>query len=205
MFLIERGGGRAAAPYVAGTSDEDFEGGVRVQTDRQALLNAVLEQYARAVVLADPSRFDVWEALGLTMSQIRVLFLLHREPGIMAGLLAERLGVRPATVTGIVDRLVDQGLVRRCAAPDDRRVVRHQLTVRGSAVMSEISRAGRAYIGGVLEQLDNAALTRLHESLVAFTQAAEALGLLLPVPAAAGGDARGQDGGDARGGADRDG
>lgn len=165
--------------------------------ERRALLDAVLAEYGRAVVLADPSRFDVWEALGLTMSQIRVLFLLHREPGIMAGLLAERLGVRPATVTGIVDRLVDQGLVRRCAAPDDRRVVRHQLTARGSAVMSEISRAGRAYIGGVLEQLDNAALTHLRESLVAFTQAAEALGLLPPVLAAAGGGARG--------GADKDG
>ncbi len=150
--------------------------------EREELLDAALREYSRAVVLSDPSRLEVWEELGLTMSQLRVLFYLNSGPSVTAGKLAERLGVPPSTVTGIVARLVRHDLVARRADPDDRRVVRNCLTARGTEVVSDISRAGRSFMTGVLDRLSSDDLTRLCQALSALTREAESMGLLAPTP-----------------------
>ena len=48
---------------------------------REELLESTRRQYTRAVSLADPNRFAVWEDFGLTMSQLRVLMILNRYSG----------------------------------------------------------------------------------------------------------------------------
>ena len=147
---------------------------------RSDVLGHVITEWGRSVALADPSRLEAWEDLGLTMSQLRVLVILQRDPGVTAGRLADRLGVRPSTVTGIVDRIVKQDLVERQPDPDDRRVVRNTLTDQGQAVVTEISRKGRAFITRVLDSLTDEELQRLLESLTILTSRAESMGLLLP-------------------------
>ncbi len=148
--------------------------------EREHLVDSVLREYSRSVALSDPSRLEIWEDLGLTMSQLRVLLYLNRDPGMTAGRLAERLGVRPSTVTGIVDRLVRHDLVCRRPDSDDRRVVRNLLTPRGSEVMSDISRAGRSFLTNILDRLGDDQLTLVLESLTALTDTAETMGLLPP-------------------------
>ena len=102
-----------------------------VNQRRAELLEQVFTEYSDAAVLADPARLAAWEERGLTMSQLRVLIILNGDPGMTAGNLAERLSVRPSTVTEMVDRLVKQELVERRADPDDRRVVRNFLSATG--------------------------------------------------------------------------
>ena len=146
--------------------------------EREQVVEDVLREYSRAVMLSDPSRLEVWEELGLTMSQLRVLHHLNRQPGMTAGTLAGRLGVRPSTVTGIVDRLVRHELVERRADLEDRRVVRNMLTARGAEVVTDISRAGRMFVTNILDRLPDQSLVDLQRVLGILNEEAVEMGLL---------------------------
>jgi DNA-binding MarR family transcriptional regulator len=138
-------------------------------------IECTLQAYARAVALADPGRLERWVGLGLTITQLRVLFLLRREVGVPAGFLADRLRVTPSTLTRIVDRLVRLHLVRRQEDPDDRRLVRHYLTAEGDHALAEMERTGRAFLVAVLERLPPHKLERLLHALEDLSQAADAV------------------------------
>src|ERR1700689_2007387 len=66
----------------------------------------------------------------LSLPQYRVLGLLDESPAVGAD-LAERLAVRPPSVTAIMDGLVARGLVERRHVVADRRLVDHVLTDEG--------------------------------------------------------------------------
>ena len=124
--------------------------------------------YWAAVHDVDAIRLRVWEERGLTLPQLRILFLLRREPGATTNLLAARLGVTVSTVSGLIDKLVRAGLVERHQNPQDRRVVPLGLTREGEAVVGEVRQINRAYLDGVAEALG--------DDLPAVTEALERLG-----------------------------
>jgi len=92
-------------------------------------------------------------AAHLTMSQLKVLLVLARHDGASGHDLASALGVGPATLTGIVDRLVAQGLVSRREDPVDRRIRRVVLASTGREVVEDILMAGGEYQRRILERL----------------------------------------------------
>jgi DNA-binding MarR family transcriptional regulator len=92
-------------------------------------------------------------AANLTMSQLKVLLVLARHDGASGHDLASSLGVGPATLTGIVDRLVAQGLVTRREDPLDRRVRRVVLESAGCEVVEAIIMAGGEQQRRILERL----------------------------------------------------
>ena len=59
--------------------------------------------------------------LGVTGLQWRLMALLVRQPGMNQGQAAEFLEVEPITLSRMVDRLQDAGMVERRPAPNDRR------------------------------------------------------------------------------------
>jgi len=73
----------------------------------------------------------------LTLPQFDVLAQLQREEGITQQLLADRLLVTKGNVCGLMDRMVEQGLVERRADPDDRRAYMLHLTPKGKALIQE--------------------------------------------------------------------
>jgi DNA-binding MarR family transcriptional regulator len=86
-----------------------------------------------------PPRFTRWamarvpqqaSAGDLSLQQLTVLNLVRTE-GVTLAELARRTMVAPTVITGIVDRLERQGLIRREADPRDRRVNRLVLTEAG--------------------------------------------------------------------------
>lgn len=127
----------------------------------------------RAVTRSDPGRLDAWAGLGLTMTQLRVLFMLRIEEGMPAGALAESLGVTPSTLTRIMDRLVHSKLVSRDPDADDRRIVRHRLTDEGRRVVHDLERTGRERMDAILEHLSEEQLERLVSALRDLTDAIE--------------------------------
>jgi DNA-binding MarR family transcriptional regulator len=131
--------------------------------------------YVRTVGIIDPLRVRTWKELELTVTQLRVLLILRETPGAPAGLLAENLRVTPPTVTGLVDRLVRMGVVRREEDSKDRRLVRNVLTDRGQEVLGEVEREGRAFLTQLFERLSAEQLSNLVESLDALTTAADTL------------------------------
>lgn len=148
-----------------------------VDPNREQLKELVLTEYQYATSLSDPARLEGWEAEGLTTAQLRILYRLNAHRGLKAGDLAAHLGVRPSTVTGIIDRLVKLDLVERNADPDDRRVVRTGLTAHGQQTISELTLESRAYIRSILERLNDAELDAAAAALTRMNQVAQDLGV----------------------------
>ena len=109
--------------------------------EREAMQAATSIMRAQQIVL---SRVD--EALrpwSLTFARYEVLVLLHftRTGSIPLGKMGDRLMLHQASITNLVDRLEEQGLVRRVAHPTDRRTTLAELTADGRRVVQEATRA----------------------------------------------------------------
>ncbi len=139
--------------------------------DQQYLTEAMLA-YGRALAVADPLRLRLWDDRGLTMPQLRVMFHLLHHVDRPVGELADVMNVRPATMTGLTDRLVRQRLIERLADPGDRRVVRVALTDEGRSLVSEIETASRAFLDEIFERMGEEAVERLVRSFEEFADAA---------------------------------
>ena len=73
-------------------------------------------------------------SLGVTGMQRLVLRILGLFPDIAAGEIATILHVHPSTLTGVLSRLLDQGLIARRTHEGDRRRAVLALTTRGRRV-----------------------------------------------------------------------
>lgn len=73
--------------------------------------------------------------VGFTALQWRLLHYLRRYPGMRQGPLAELMEVEPITLSRMVDRLQDSGLVQRRADPEDRRAWQLYLTEKAAELM----------------------------------------------------------------------
>jgi len=84
---------------------------------------------------------------GLTTAQLMALFILRdaRADGLPVSQLAHDLGVSVPTVTGMADRLVEAGMLKRVHSETDRRVVLLRLSREGLNVAEKL--------WGVLEEL----------------------------------------------------
>lgn len=71
---------------------------------------------------------------GIVSAHQVVLLALRHEDGLTASKLAERVGMQPSRLTGLVDTLAERGLVRREPAPHDGRINRICLTADGQAM-----------------------------------------------------------------------
>src|SRR5579883_1577596 len=67
----------------------------------------------------------------LTVAQIRALVFLKHNPQSPMSLLAKEFHIELPSVTSMVDRLIKQELVIRESDPNDRRMVRISLTLKG--------------------------------------------------------------------------
>ncbi len=76
--------------------------------------------------------------LGLTGAQIRVLSRLKRREGATQVELASDMEMRPISLSGLIDKLDNQGLVERRADASDRRINRLHLTPAGRIMALEI-------------------------------------------------------------------
>lgn len=75
--------------------------------------------------------------LGLTVPQMKVLGIIRTAGRISGRRLAATLGVTPAAVVAMCDRLVEQGYVERVADKVDRRVTWFQVSDRVPAEMEK--------------------------------------------------------------------
>lgn len=58
----------------------------------------------------------------LSKTEIMILFMVKKEP-LKATELAEKIGISASTLTGVVDKLVEKGYVKRIRDEKDRRVI----------------------------------------------------------------------------------
>jgi long-chain acyl-CoA synthetase len=107
----------------------------------------------------------------LSLPQYRILGLLT-EGSAVSSALAERLAVRPPSITAVVDGLVSRGLVERRHAEDDRRRVTHVLTSKGEKLLTTANEAVDSRLAGIAGSLETDELTaRALEGLALWRQA----------------------------------
>ena len=102
--------------------------------------------------------------LGVTGPQRLVIRVVGLFPGVSAGALASILHVHPSTLTGVLQRLGDQGMLRRVADAGDRRISLFWLTARGSRVNALRRGTVEATVVGALKTVsprDRAATQRV--------------------------------------------
>ena len=94
---------------------------------------------------------------GMTRAQWAVLVRLDRSEGLNQSELAEMLDLQPITLTRLLDKLCDSGLIERRPDPDDRRAKRLFLTAGGAAACSSsLSVLGEETMAGALAGVERA-------------------------------------------------
>lgn len=140
---------------------------------RTNLLAEVLELEHRAHQLMRQYSLDAWMGLNLTVPQLKSLFFIATHPGTNPSKLAAALGVTPSNVTGIVDRLVEQGLVRREENHEDRRALTLSLTEKGESILANLREKRSSRMQEILDNLSEQELSCLATGLRALVKAAE--------------------------------
>jgi len=95
---------------------------------------------------------------GVTPGQYAVLRCLWDENGQTARKLADRLALDGSTITGILDRMEQKGLIEKQADPKDRRALQVMLTATGRSLQEPLSQ--------VIDNANRKALLSLEERQV---------------------------------------
>jgi DNA-binding MarR family transcriptional regulator len=108
----------------------------------------------------------------VTMQQLKVLTMIAIDPDKATGHeLAAQLKVSDATMSGLVDRLVEHGMVTRGEDPADRRVRRLTVTPEGSATIRSLLSSAGTMPTPVLRKLPVEDLRALVQGVLALERA----------------------------------
>ena len=81
--------------------------------------------------------------------------------------------VSPSNITGIIDRLEEQGLVTRTENPEDRRILLLQTTSKGETNIAELREKRSIYLSQILSDLTVEELENITQGLTELALAAE--------------------------------
>ena len=95
------------------------------------------------------------KSLRLTPSQFDVIATLGDTEGMTCSELSAHTLVTKGTLTGVLDRLVAKGLIRRDSVKSDRRCVKIRLTEKGDTMFRNTFAAHIAFIRPFFEQALN--------------------------------------------------
>ncbi|SMX27490.1 HTH-type transcriptional regulator MhqR [Pelagimonas phthalicica] len=121
------------------------------------LIEAQLRERFRSEFASTLPRFDVMAALS------------QHPGGLKMSALSGVLRVSNGNVTGIIDRLTNEGLVERFSVPGDRRAALVRLTAAGETEFTDQAAQHEAWVNsllGVISQGEVNALTEKMDSLV---------------------------------------
>jgi DNA-binding MarR family transcriptional regulator len=113
------------------------------------------------------------QTLGVTGPQRLAIRVIDRLPDGSAQAVAGALHLHKSTVTGILQRLEKQGLVKRQMDPNDGRRVRLRLTGKGQRISAERSQTIEAAVQLALSRVTHEKLDAAREVLSGVAEALE--------------------------------
>jgi len=106
------------------------------------------------------------EEFDTTLPRFDILAQLDRAPqGLTMGELSRRLMVSHGNVTGLVDRLVAEGLVERTPVPEDRRILNVRLTTSGKALFDTMTPPHLEWVVSMMDGLTRDEMKTLYDLL----------------------------------------
>ena len=127
-------------------------------------LRSIMRAWGRQQLAFSDSTMRFFMDVELTMPQFRALVMIRRWGPQTGRELARRLHVTPGTLVPLIDRLEDQGYLRRVPDKQDRRVTWLELTPRADRLFQRLWGMGAARIATAIGRLipeDRAQLKRL--------------------------------------------
>lgn len=103
---------------------------------------------------------------GISRAQWAVLIRIERTEGLKQSELAEILDLQPISLTRLLDRLADSGLIERRADPNDRRANRLYLRPAARPLLDQLAELGTDMMATVLAGLDGATIERMLNDLI---------------------------------------
>ncbi|MCJ8010089.1 MarR family winged helix-turn-helix transcriptional regulator [Lederbergia wuyishanensis] len=105
---------------------------------KNAFNNEILNSFSNInKMLYKLSKIDA-EHNGLTVPQLKTLYKVSSSPNIGLVELAEYLKLTNSTVSGVVDRLVQQELLERHTPSHDRRAITIRLSKKGEEKLEQV-------------------------------------------------------------------
>ena len=142
-----------------------LETGDRRMTEKDEVVDRILQGVSDIFRAVLPLAHKELLEMDLTAPQLKVVLLLYLYGSNRMSELAGSLGVTLATATGIMDRLVDRGLVLRGNLKDDRRVVMCRLSDQGMEMTDNLWKTSREKARQLLSGMALSRLKMIDEAL----------------------------------------
>jgi DNA-binding MarR family transcriptional regulator len=139
---------------------------------RRAAEERVVDAYQALMHHVASAHAPEFVGVGVTMSQAKVLYLVQAEPDIRMSHLAGRLGVSLPSLSGVVERLVEQGLVSRRDDPGDRRQALLRITGSGITELERFRELNAHQVRAILARVDAADLDLVERAIQVLATAA---------------------------------
>lgn len=137
-----------------------MSGGAKVKTTEDLdlsknRLRLWLKLLKASSLVEDEIRRRLRSELSSTLPRFDVMSALDRSPqGLKMSEISKLLRVSNGNITGIVDKLTEEGLVLRVAVPGDRRASLVRMTPKGRKLFAEHAVVHEAWINDILGELD---------------------------------------------------
>lgn len=112
------------------------------------------------------AHLDFFVKQSVTQTQFLVLIAVHARKRATMSVLAKGLGVTMPTASGVVERLVQHGYLKRLSASGDRRQVAVELTAKGESFVAGFKQVMRKRWEEVLSHLGQEELASFYHVIV---------------------------------------
>jgi MarR family transcriptional regulator for hemolysin len=102
---------------------------------------------------------------GISRAQWAVLIRIDRHEGLKQTELADMLDLQPISLTRLLDRLAENGLIERRADPNDRRANRLYLKPAAKPLLDRLADLGTDMMQIVLDGLSTSSIERMLKEL----------------------------------------
>src|SRR4051794_34153572 len=130
--------------------------------DHKAELRLWLRLFTCKTVIDSEVRRRLRDQFGVTFPRFDMMAQLDKnQAGMTLGELSKRMMVTNGNVTGLVERLVAEGLLDRRPSPNDRRAQIVSLTAEGRRAFRAMARANEGWIAEIFADLTPAEMDEL--------------------------------------------
>jgi len=127
--------------------------------------SAAWEKLSQCYAMSQKQCRDALRGTGLTQPQFQVMTQIAEEEGIPLTRIGEHMLVTGGNITGIVDRLEREGLVKRKRDREDRRIIRAFFTAKGKRFYQQATPSYDRFLRQAFGEMTGGELTRLQRSL----------------------------------------
>ena len=134
-------------------------------TKNAETISEVIDNLRRTIKAINEYSKNAEKETELTGPQLWAIKIVAKSAPIKVTEIAREMYLHPATIVGILDRLVSKGLVQRSKLNEDRRVVEINLTEQGQALVARAPEVAQGLLIKGLEALTTEKLAHMSESM----------------------------------------